>query len=106
MTPERERMVQRIERDATTGEWMPSRAGCRPARPIVLAMLLFASFGSVAVASTAEVPKYFVAFDASMNQANVRLCLDHAARHVEFSPDSPRAMRYLSEPRRSIAGKL
>lgn len=106
MTAKLERMVQRIERDATPGQPVPSPVSRRLARPIAMAMLLFASLSRVAGASTAEVPKYFVAFDASMNHANVRLCLDHAATHVEFAPDSPRAMRYLSEPRRSMAGKL
>ncbi|HSE13394.1 MAG TPA: hypothetical protein VLB69_12230 [Rudaea sp.] len=58
------------------------------------------------MASGPDVPKYFVTLDASMTHADVRLCLDHARAHVEFAPDSPRAMRYLGAMQRSASGRL
>jgi hypothetical protein len=59
-----------------------------------------------AIASPPEVPKYFVTFDAQMTRAEVKLCLDRAHARVEFEPDSPRAMRYLSSVRRSGGGEF
>jgi len=59
-----------------------------------------------AIASPLEEPKYFVAFDTQMARAEVKLCLDHAHARVEFAPDSPRAMRYLSGAGRSGTGEL
>ena len=107
MTAARERMAQHSERDAATRVGRaPSRIRRHAAPLIAGAMLLLAGFAGTCVASTAEVPKYFVAFDASMAHANVRLCLDHARARVEFAPDSPRAMRYLDGATRSAAGQL
>ncbi|HET7064141.1 MAG TPA: hypothetical protein VFI49_07660 [Rudaea sp.] len=59
-----------------------------------------------AAASPLDVPKYFVVFDGQMARVDVKLCLDRAHVRVEFAPDSPRAMGYLSDMRRSGAGEL
>jgi hypothetical protein len=59
-----------------------------------------------AIASPPEVPKYFVGFDIQMTRADVKLCLDRAHARVEFAPDSPLAMRYLSGMRRSGPGQF
>jgi len=73
------------------------------ARPVLLVSI---ALMRMAIASPLEVPKYFVEFDQQMARADVKLCLDRAHARVEFAPDSPRAMRYLSGMLRSGAGEL
>ena len=99
--------MQGVETDATSGGGcMRTPTGLRRVPSMVRAILLAAGFAGNCAASTTEVPKYSVAFDASMSHADVRLCLDHARAHVEFAPDSPRAMGYFSAMRRSTAAPL
>lgn len=71
-----------------------------------LRLLLVVSLTRGAMASPVELPKYFVTFDAPMAHADVKLCLDRPHARVEFAPDSPRGMRYLSAMKRSGEGKL
>jgi hypothetical protein len=63
-------------------------------------------FAHLAAAAPVELPVYRIAFDAQMTRADVQLCLDRAHARVEFSPDSPRAMRFFTAMRRSDTGKL
>ena len=106
MKVEHERNAQHFVTAPIMRRWTPSRAGRRVAYPTAVALLLLASFTSMGATSNSDVPKYFVAFDASMTNAQVRLCLDHARAHVGFAPDSPRALRYLSAAQRSTGGQL
>ena len=78
----------------------------RLARAIRETLLLCIVLMRAVAASPSELPKYFVTFDSQMERAEVKLCLDRAHSRVEFSPDSPRAMQYLSGMRRSGAGDL
>ncbi len=99
------------------GEVVPVNApgGVRNCLSLLLNLLAFALRSALlasmammraAIASPPDVPKYFVAFDLQMTRADVKLCLDRAHALVEFAPDSPRAMLYLSGMRRSGAGEV
>jgi len=72
-------------------------------RPVLLVSI---ALMRMAIASPPEVPKYFVVFEQQMARADVKLCLDRAHSQVKFAPDSPRAMRYFSDMRRSGPGEL
>jgi hypothetical protein len=72
-------------------------------QPLAFALLVFAH---LAAAAPVELPVYRIAFDTQMTHAEVQLCLDRAHARVEFSPDSPRAMRFFNAMRRSGAGNL
>ena len=106
-------MVRNAGCNAASAASARARVGRPPgsetfATPFVgaLRLILLLSLAREAIALPVDVPKYHVAFDASMTHAEVRLCLDRARARIEFAPDSPRAMRYLTAAQRSTPGRL
>ena len=70
-------------------------------------LLMCAGVARIAWAASAEIPQYAVAYDAQTAHARVRLCLTGAHQQVLFAADSPRAMRFFADVRRSSsAGRV